>query len=490
MRGIRPTALGPLPPPSGRESFEDDLRQQQDGRPDMSRRMSELPQLSQSQSGTSSPMILPPIGESGPDELEDSLPPAAFRARGDLSETPPQGSTRNSTPDYLGEAGVKTPERSDTVSSELGTYAAFVSADIAQEPPAPVVDQSFRTSTSSFSPHPSTQSPTPINTKVPNSPPPNFSRPRVADEPGTPSSVASGITHLTYAPPAAQKPYESAFYPPPQSVVYDPSSNSPHLPGSSSLPSPGAPPTVLAFPGAESSVGSQQDSVVGASAAEEEELAYLQQSPPLPDPPAQFASMSPPYRQDSDREPPIAGPSGEPSRTRNATPPAPPTPVVIPAAIPFTHAQRSLSPARAESPSARSTVSRLSEQQGHDGGVVDSPESLPLTSPVTTAYNTKPLFSPQTSTQATAGFPASQSQSGPVEATGPPPLAAPVPASGAPTASPASSSRELALETPPRQLSVQTQARMAAPAPQQSFDTPEDFDIHSDVCMRSSAPRR
>lgn len=61
MRGIRPTALGPLPPPSGRESFEDDLRQQQDGRPDMSRRMSELPQLSQSQSGTSSPMILPPI---------------------------------------------------------------------------------------------------------------------------------------------------------------------------------------------------------------------------------------------------------------------------------------------------------------------------------------------------------------------------------------------------------------------------------------------
>lgn len=449
MRGVRPTALEEPAPPPGRESFEDlgrsqpeqGARQPEQGmRPPLEdqRRWSQLPQQVQQrdQSRTLSPLFLPPIGEGSVEEPPQEVlyrqpvsggqsTSSSLQSRGrpiDVVSSQVDGSsTRNTTPDYLGNAGVPLPaptaqhasDQSETA-DVLADYTTFIQSDLVSKPPEPTYPlsqtQSFRTSTSSFAPNSPPPGPSTINTASANDVgrgTTNYSRPRnLSPSPGTSvTSVtetetgASDLTHLTYAPPRPEQAYADRprkFYESSPPATFD---------DLSSLPSPGA--ASLASPGR-----AQADS-------ESDGLAYLSQNHPqnqlpypsnptavkIPAPTPSTASQPPRavYRQDSfDFQPPVAGPSGEPPRYYSPRSPSPTTtpvvvtPVVRAAELPAVQSSPSSKAPSTKSPSIEPTDSsneHFHSLQVHNGSVVDSPESLHLASPIDSAFNTKPLFS-------------------------------------------------------------------------------------------------
>ncbi|KAK4700142.1 hypothetical protein P7C70_g6109, partial [Phenoliferia sp. Uapishka_3] len=489
MRGVRPPALEAPPPPSNRESFEEDLIQQQqfqrsDPRNESGaeQRMSELPPIQMGGRSTSS-MGLPPIGESTSDEhtIEAQLqqPPSTFQRRDVNESSPTIPTSRLSTPDYLG--GALSPdvnERSGTATSDaLDTYTAFISSDVAKDPePAQYsTPQSFRTSRSSFSPNASSsghQQPINISTSAPppaSNPTPNFSRP-TNDEPGSPMSHKSGLTHLTYAAPnmnATKNSYERGFYAPPQSVVgYNPATG---------LPSPGAPSTATLTSISDSSGEGSRTSL-----GEVEGLAYLDRNHPgavvQPGPPSFAAPSSraltpPSYRNQS---PPVAGPSGEPHSSKSASATPPPSSAVPTPSTEYSQSPSAVSPVSRSSEDPSST-GRLSELHQHQGGVTDSPESLNLASPSDTAYNTKPLFSPKTLSKELP--PPVNNANDHVLADASSALA---PDANAPAASASPRSQNARRPSPP--LSIQThQAPQTRQGYQSAPSEDHDSNIHSDL---------
>ncbi|GAA5858489.1 hypothetical protein JCM8547_007329 [Rhodosporidiobolus lusitaniae] len=272
---------------------------------------------------------------------------------------------------YLGDIGLRRASQGgSSAEADLSTYTAFLSSDIARERTPPPVSPPQQQRSQFTSPRLD-----PINTSTSSSQPPVSSGTPVQQHPPaggfetlqTPATDVSRseITHLTYAVPGASaQPGFDQHVPHQQSPIYTRPSPEPPLP----LPSPGAASALSASGGP------------------------AQRAPPSPGLP--YLAESPAVTQQGfvNNPTPVSPVQQQPQQFEPAAAPAP-LPPAVPVAAPSPQ-QQGQPPVEEQALRSQTSAHSLGTHvnQPHRGGVVDSPEDLPLESPKDNAFATQPLF--------------------------------------------------------------------------------------------------
>lgn len=298
------------------------------------------------------------------------------------------------TPDYLGGAsgtssrldpaqGHDTERRLSSTGEHLDTYSAFLSSDLSREPtpPPPGANRSMATPPVLNS----------INTSSGSPPSPNYSRPtplmhdNSAIAPTTASESAASATHISYNPAPSNFTGDRQHHEQPQPYY---ASDAAHSHGA--LASPGAPSTLAGTPVMERG-GSDVGLAYLADDQAQQQHQQQQHAAPVETEPVVEKKIEAELTQvfhDSERPHSTERSAMEEPQVVEA--------IAAPSHEQLEEVQQQTSSAPSEvsaAPSARSVGN--TNNQAHQGNVVDSPEKMDRPSPTDDSpYTTQPLFSP------------------------------------------------------------------------------------------------